>query len=179
MGPQAAPQQGSAPQRRLAVRPASVEDAEALARLSLQLGYPSSREEVERRLGPLLGQPGHAVLIAEAEREGDRAPGEGTQVVGWIHGFVERTVESDPTVEIGGLVVDEAWRGRGVGRLLMAYVERWARSVACNTVTVRSNVTRERSHAFYQTLGYAAVKSQQVFRKTVAEGEMPSSKSSG
>jgi len=32
---------------------------------------------------------------------------------------------------------------------------------------VRSNVTRERAHAFYGRLGYETVKTQRVFRKTL------------
>jgi GNAT superfamily N-acetyltransferase len=146
------------------VRPARIDDADALAQLATQLGYPSSREQVERRLGALLGEPGHVVLLAEAEPAGARVP----QIAGWIHAYVKGTIESDPAVELGGLVVDEAWRGRGVGRLLMGYAERWARRIGCAAVTARSNVMRESAHAFYRKLGYNVVKSQHVFRKSVA-----------
>ncbi|HEV2425837.1 MAG TPA: GNAT family N-acetyltransferase [Terriglobia bacterium] len=150
------------------VRPAAIRDAEALARLSVQLGYPSSRERVERRLASLLGQPGHVVLVAEAESEGGGMPQTSQQVVAWIHGFVQPLVESDPTAQIGGLVVDEEWRGRGAGRLLVEHLERWARSASCATVTVRSNVVREEAHQFYQKMGYRVVKTQRVFSKKVA-----------
>lgn len=152
---------------RLTVRPATIDDSEALARLSLQLGYPTSCEPVERRLGTILGKPEHAVFVAEAESERGGTPQTGPQVVAWIHGFVQRIVESDPTVQLGGLVVDEAWRGRGAGRLLLEQVERWARAVGCTTVTVRSNVIREPAHRFYRNMGYSAVKVQRVFRKQV------------
>lgn len=143
------------------VRPARLDDAEALARLSVQLGYPSSRQQVERRLTSLLGQPGDAVFVAETT-------GPGSGVVAWIHGSVRSLVESDPTVEIGGLVVEEGYQGRGAGRVLLEHVERWARNAGCATVTVRSNVVREGAHVFYQRLGYNAVKTQRVFRKNVA-----------
>jgi GNAT superfamily N-acetyltransferase len=165
MKPQEAVPRGTTANR-MAVRPVRIEDAEALARLSLQLGYPSSREEVERRLSALLNQPEHIVLVAETHNAQARRAG--LQVVAWVHAFVERTVESDPTVEIGGLAVDEAWRGRGVGQLLMEHAEHCALCVMCPTITVRSNTVRRRAHAFYQRLGYTVVKSQRVFRKTIA-----------
>ena len=144
------------------IRPARIEDAEALAGLSGQLGYPSSPDEVKRRLVPLLGQAGHVILIAEANGR-ETHP----HCLGWIHGFIKHTIEADPAVELGGLVVDEAWRGQGVGRLLIEAVERWARSVECGTVTVRCNAIRERAHAFYQNLRYSMVKTQRVFRKNI------------
>jgi GNAT superfamily N-acetyltransferase len=153
--------------RGLAVRPARIEDAEAMAPLSVQLGYVSSRREVERRLAPLLVQPEHTVLVAEVGDSIVPAAPASPKIVAWIHAFVKRTVESDPAVEIGGLVVDEAWRRLRVGRLLMEHAERWARTVACTTVTVRSSMTRRAAHAFYQSLGYTMVKRQKVFRKTL------------
>jgi len=150
-------------QTRFSIRPARIEDAEALADLSGQLGYPSSADGVKRRLVPLLGQAGHLILIAEANGLETRP-----HCLGWIHGFVKHTLEADPAVELAGLVVDEAWRGRGVGRLLLDAVERWTRSLECNTVTVRCNAIRERAHVFYQNLGYSVVKTQRIFRKNIA-----------
>lgn len=145
------------------IRPAGIDDAEALARLSGQLGYPASAGEVSRRLVPLLGQAGHVIFVAEAN--GLEAH---PKCLGWIHGFVKHTLEADPAVELGGLVVNEAWRGQGVGRLLIDAVERWARSVECGTVTVRCNAVREQAHVFYQKLGYSVAKTQRVFRKNIA-----------
>jgi GNAT superfamily N-acetyltransferase len=158
----AATQTGPGHRPRFTIRPATLGDAEPLARLAGQLGYPSSPDEVERRLKQILARPEHTVLVAEA-----RQAQAGRDLAGWVHAYVVRTVESDPTVQIGGLVVEESWRGRGVGRLLMAEAERWARSTDGAAVTLRSNVIREGAHAFYQRLGYALIKSQQVFRKAI------------
>lgn len=144
------------------VRPAAAEDAEALARLSGELGYPSSREDVDRRLAQILPDPEHAVFVAETR--GDR---EALRIAGWIHAAVMRTVESDRNVEICGLVVEDSRRGCGVGQRLVAEAERWARGLGLPTLIVRSNVIRERAHAFYRRLGYEVVKSQRVFRKQV------------
>ena len=144
------------------VRLAALDDAAALARLSGQLGYPAAEDDVARRLAQIIGKPDHAVFVAEITQ-----PNLAPRVAGWVHGFVQRIIESDPTVEIGGLVVDESRRGLGFGALLVDQLERWARGTDCGAITVRSNVVRERAHAFYQRLGFAPVKTQRVFRKAI------------
>jgi GNAT superfamily N-acetyltransferase len=146
----------------LTVRPAATGDAGALARLSGQLGYPSSREAVDRRLAEILRHPEHAVFVAETHDAGEQP-----RIAGWIHAAMTRTVESEPSVEIGGLVVEESLRSYGIGEKLLTEAERWARSLGLAAVIVRSNVIRERAHAFYQRLGYRVVKSQRVFRKQI------------
>lgn len=138
------------------VRPASRKDAEALARLSTQLGYPSSRAEVERRLARLGGDKEHAVYVA-VNSDG--------KVVGWVHVSVSHLVESDPEAEIGGLVVDGECRGIGVGRLLTERAEQWARAKGLKSVYLRSNIIRKDAHAFYLRLGYTVIKTQYAFRK--------------
>ena len=139
-------------------------DAAALAVLNGQLGYPSTSEQVERRLAEISAQPDHAVLVSELVD-----PDGGTRVVGWVHGSVRRILENDPFAEVGGLIVDENRRGLGIGALLMDRVEQWARAVGCSAVTVRSNVIRGRAHAFYQRRGYATIKTQHVFRKPLTD----------
>lgn len=139
----------------IALRPAQLADASVLAALSGQLGYPSSAEEMQARLQAILGREEHAIFVAE----------QGGRVVGWIHVFILRLVEANPEAEIGGLVVDEVCRGQGIGRGLVRLAEDWARARGCATIAVRSNVVRERTHRFYEGLGYARVKAQYTFRK--------------
>ena len=67
--------------------------------------------------------------------------------------------------ELIGLVVDSAARRRGLGRALVDAAEQWARSRGLTTVKVRSNVTRELSHPFYEALGYVREKTQHSYRK--------------
>jgi GNAT superfamily N-acetyltransferase len=142
---------------RVSVRPATMQDAAQLAELCGQLGYPSTTEEVERRLRLILPDQESAVFIAES----------GGNVVGWIDVFISRLVETDQHAEIGGFVVDESCRSQGVGRLLLERAEEWARAEGCLVMTLRSNVIRERAHAFYENLGYSVVKTQKAFRKTL------------
>lgn len=140
----------------VAIRLASAEDAERIAALCQQLGYPSSREQVQRRLHQLEQDEDHAVYVAE------RPDG---CVVGWVHVYIRKLVVADQYVEIGGLVVDEGYRGRGVGRLLMEWAERWSRGKGGQVVQIRSNVIRKEAHHFYKGIGYSNVKTQLTFRK--------------
>ena len=142
-----------------AIRPARAGDEEELARLSTQLGYPMSAEAAGAQLAEISGHPDHALLVAEGP------PG----LAGWIQVSLPRIFESPKAAELAGLVVDETRRGEGVGPRLLRAAEDWAWARGCRAVRVRSNVIRERAHAFYAREGYAKVKVQQVFEKPVPE----------
>ena len=87
------------------------------------------------------------------------------EVAGWAHVYRYPNVQSELRVEVAALVVDEVCRGRGVGKALMRRTEEWAAELGCVAVSLRSNVTRDGAHRFYQGLGYAVVKTQHAFRK--------------
>ena len=143
------------------VRPMTGEDSLEVAELCTQLGYPSSAEEVARRLDSLLDS-------GEAESGGlFVAEGGGGQVVGWIHVEGRQLLERDAFAEVSGLVVDAEERGRGVGARLMAEAEGWARARGYREVWLRSNVAREQAHIFYRRIGYETVKTSYTFRKVL------------
>ena len=145
--------------RSVAIRAMIAADIDDAARLATQLGYPSTSEQVARRFDAIQTAADSQVLVAVDDSEA---------VVGWIHIFGNRLLESEPDAEIGGLVVDESVRGRGVGSALVAAAEAWARERGYAVVSVRSNVVRREAHEFYQERGYGAVKTQVKFRKTLA-----------
>ncbi len=138
------------------IRPASVEDASAIAALSDQLGYPSSERQVHAGLLDLMPVDEHAIFVAD---------GEDGSIIGWVHVFRTRRVFSEAFAELGGMIVDEGHRGAGVGAKLLEAAEAWARKANCPVLRVRTNVVREQAHAFYRGLGYSVVKSQKVFEK--------------
>src|SRR5215210_2243317 len=133
------------------VREATASDAAALAALSTQLGYPTQPGEAAERLGAL--GPTNAVLVAEGNGE----------VLGWIHVCGVRFFQSPPFAEVGGLVVDEASRGKGVGKPLLEAGARWAADHGYPKLRVRSNVVREDAYRFYEREGFRRVKTQAVF----------------
>ncbi|HEX5717615.1 MAG TPA: GNAT family N-acetyltransferase [Thermoanaerobaculia bacterium] len=134
----------------MVIREATASDAAALAALSTQLGYPAQPGEAAERLSAL-GSTG-AVLVAE----------EDGSVLGWIHVCGIRFFQSPPFAEVGGLVVDEASRGRGAGKLLLEAAARWAAERGYRKLRVRSNVVREDAHRFYEREGFRRVKTQVV-----------------
>jgi len=142
------------------IRPATGMDAEAIAILSGQLGYPSTADEIRTRLGEIRARGEGKVLVAELNGV----------VRGWVHVFGARVLESQPHAEVGGLVVEEGSRGRGIGRQLIEAAEEWAASMGYARLRVRSNVVRESAHRFYQALGYPHIKRQAVFEKNLGSG---------
>lgn len=131
------------------------QDDDRIAELAGQLGYPGSGRDVRARLDRMRDPDQYGVFVAELDG----------RIVGWIGLYIFRTVETDGHAEISGLVVDEACRSRGVGSALVRAGEAWARERSCDTITVRTNVTRERAHAFYRREGYDWAKRQETFRK--------------
>ena len=137
----------------MTVRTATGDDAAALASLVVQLGYPSSTADAERRLAQLVDESGQILVAVDGG------------VVGFIHVRVGRSLEHDPRAEICGLAVDESHRSRGIGRELVEAAEEWARQRGLQRIRVRSNVKRERARTFYERHGYRVTKAQNVFDK--------------
>jgi GNAT superfamily N-acetyltransferase len=131
-------------------------DLPEVVALAEQLGYPVSEDEAFRHMSAIEQDPDHVVLVA-ADSQG--------KVVGWVHVFLARRVFMPLRADLGGLVVDEAIRGKSIGEKLMGAVEEWASQMGCGRFIVRSNVVREEAHRFYERLGYKTFKQQAVLRK--------------
>jgi len=138
------------------IRAARTYDAEAIAELGAQLGYPATRQQIASRLAGIEAEPASRVFVAEN--------GDG-RVVGWLHVAARAQLTEESCAEVLGLVVDESARGGGIGAALLHAAEEWARSAGCAHVRVRSRVERERAHRFYQRAGFARVKTQAVLAK--------------
>ncbi len=143
---------------RVRIRKARIDDAERIAVLSGQLGYPTTTREMAGRLAKSLKFRDSACYVAESGVEG---------VIGWIHVSMTPLLEVELRAEINGLVVDEEARSHGAGAQLLDEAERWARKMRCKSVSLRSNVIRERAHEFYLRQGYEHYKTQKAFRKAL------------
>jgi GNAT superfamily N-acetyltransferase len=143
----------------LEVRGAISGDVRAIAALSGELGYPSSEDAIGRRLAEILAAPATDAVFVGVDDEA---------VAGWIHVVTIRSLENDLYAEIRGLIVTEARRGRGIGAKLVEAAEAWAAEQGFPRIRVRTNVTRERTHRFYERMGYAEAKTQKVFDKRLA-----------
>jgi GNAT superfamily N-acetyltransferase len=141
-------------------RKACLDDAPEMARLATELGYPVSAQDIRDRLEALLPHPDHHLSVVE----------QGDALFGWIAAEHRRTLESGERIEIVGLIVDARSRGQGVGRLLVTDAERWARESGFASISVRSNIARDASHPFYESLGYVRRKTQHVYVKPLVAG---------
>lgn len=130
-----------------------LDDAEALAQLSLQFGYSVTVEEMIHRLAQVMAREDHCGFVALAEQ----------RVVGWIHAFHAIRLESEAFVEIGGLVVAENYRMQGIGQQLVKQVKVWAVGQSIKKLRVRCNTTRTDTHKFYLKSGFTESKEQKVF----------------
>jgi GNAT superfamily N-acetyltransferase len=140
------------------IRRARRSDAARIGELSGQLGYPATAAQIARRFRGLRPAAQHAVFVADLPSSG---------VAGWIHVTVAHLVDSDTRAEVNGLVVAEGQRSLGAGARLLEAAEEWSRKRGCRSMSVRSNVIRERAHKFYERQGYEHYKSQKAFRKSL------------
>jgi GNAT superfamily N-acetyltransferase len=141
----------------MTTRTAQVSDAQAIAALTVQLGYETSGDAVADRLTRLLARADQRFVVAEA----------GGRLVGWVHVQIAEYVESGAFAVIGGLVVDRAHRREGIGAALMAQAEAWAREQGCAVVRLWSSTSRAPAHKFYESLGYSNIKTQYSFVKAL------------
>ena len=146
------------------IRHAQPHDAPRLAVLATQLGYPSTEQEMAARLRTIQQDPADAVFVADV-------PGRGA--CGFAHMHAGIALESGPRAELVGLVTDASLRSRGLGALLVAEAERWARAKGFSQMCVRCNVVRADAHRFYERLGFQCSKTQKYFRKSLATPEAP------
>ena len=130
----------------IALRPATLADAERIAALFTEEGYPAGASAVEARLARFEG-PDSTVIVADHDGE----------ILGFIalH-VVPRFEHDDSFVRIVALVVDSAVRERGVGRVLMAEAERIGRDRAAAFVEITAGHHRPAARHLYDSLGYDA-----------------------
>ena len=133
-------------------------DAEAVARLTGELGYPATADQIARRFARIEGRADQAVFVAE----------DGGAPIAWLHVAAHPYLESDATAEILGLIVCEGRRSAGVGAALVAAAETWARRAGCTALRLRSRITRDRAHTFYERIGFRRIKTQYAFEKSLA-----------
>jgi GNAT superfamily N-acetyltransferase len=131
-------------QTMIAIRRMTVEDIPSSQHLLSQLGYPMEISEVRRRFDAVAGADDHALMVAADDG----------RVIGLCHMHARLALAKPPEAVLQALVVDQAARGSGIGKLIMAAAEAWATVCGCQSVTVGSHVSRPIAHAFYESLGY-------------------------
>ena len=131
----------------------TTKDAAAVNALSKQLGYPLSIGQTLQNINLVLQSKDHVAFIAEFDNK----------IVGWIGASQAIMIEVMPHCEINGLVIDEHYRGMGIGKLLMDKVKNWAKENGNTRIGLHCNVKRTEAHLFYQHLGFTELKQQKNF----------------
>lgn len=139
------------------IRKVEASDADSVAQLSAELGYPASIPAISERIQCVTASTERATYVACID----------STVVGWIDVFEVLHLQSGASAEIGGLVVSSRYRSAGIGAQLVQHAERWARQRGLVRVIVRSRSTREAAHRFYLREGYEQTKTSAVFAKTL------------
>ncbi len=126
------------------VRPATPDDAERLASLLTDEGYPAGGSDLAARI-ERYGSLGSEVLVADAA--GD--------VVGFVTILVLPRFELDDLfARVTSLVVDAGVRERGIGRLLMQAAEEQAKAAGAAWLEVTAGHHRPDARRLFESLGY-------------------------
>lgn len=128
-------------------------DVPELIRLSVQLGYSVTEDQMMNHLDKIMDDSNHSVYVSENGSGG---------LNGWVHIFGKHLLQSR-YAEIGGLVVDNESRNHGIGKALMKYCKDWAKDHGYTVIRIRSNGKRKEAHQFYKRIGYKNTKWQEVF----------------
>ena len=130
----------------ITLRAATADDADRIATLFTDEGYPSGPSDILERLGRFASKESQVIV---ADHDGE--------VLGFIalHA-VPRFEHSDRIVRVMALVVDPGVRERGVGRLLMEEAERVGRELGAAWSEVTAGHHRPDARRLYEELGYDA-----------------------
>jgi GNAT superfamily N-acetyltransferase len=131
------------------IRDAVDTDAEALAPLMEQLTHkPATPEQIGTRLRRLATTGVDRVLVAEVE---GRVVGVAGVTYAWLF-------HADaPTARLMSIVVDDSWRGKGIGRRLVEASIEQARAWSCDRLELTSRLERAEAHSFYESVGFTHV----------------------
>ena len=128
----------------LSIRPAADADADTIAALFTDEGYPAGPSDIIERLTRFASDHSR-VLVAEHD--------------GALLGFIAlhampRFEHDDRILRVLALVVDAGARERGVGRALMAEAERIGADLDAAFIEITAGHHRPEARRLYESLGY-------------------------
>ena len=127
------------------LRSAMIADADDVARLLTELGYPCEIDEAAERIDAIAANDRQALVLAR--REG--------AVCGLVSlDFMYYLPLGTITCRVTALVVTPTAQGLGIGRQLLKEAERRARSGGAARIELTSGSQRTEAHAFYRACGY-------------------------
>jgi len=129
----------------LTIRAAEMNDAAALAQLMCELGYETTKSEMQTRMERIAGDERYRTLVAV--RNG--------KVCGMIGTVTNPSYEhNDPSGRILAVVTLTKARRRGIGRALIATAEKDFAQRGITRLALNTQLARKDAHKFYESLGY-------------------------
>jgi ribosomal protein S18 acetylase RimI-like enzyme len=129
----------------LIIRYAQPGDAAALAQLMCELGYETTKSEMQRRLQRIATDERCRTFVAVCDGN----------VCGMIGTLTYPSIEhNDPSGRIVALVILRTMRRRGIGRALLATAEKDFAQRGIRRIGLNTQLARENAHKFYESLGY-------------------------
>jgi GNAT superfamily N-acetyltransferase len=133
-------------QKSIVLRPATADDAERIATLFTEEGYPAGPSDIVARLERFESIYSRVVV---ADHDGE--------LLGFIaFHALPRFEHDDRIIRVLALVVDSGARERGVGHLLMEEAEHAGREVSAAFVEVTAGHHRPDARHLFESLGYDA-----------------------
>ena len=139
----------------LIVREYGNQDFEGLSRLLHEAYDATIEEEILKR--HYLGETKKIIIAANADFD---IP------VGCAFAEIQTDyVRPDKILYITYVAVDEQYRGQGIGRKIMDYIEVMGTKLKCNAIELTSANFRTGAHAFYKALGFTIKKTTHFIRE--------------
>jgi GNAT superfamily N-acetyltransferase len=123
----------------------SIRKAAGIKKLLDQLDYPGTESFLTQKMEIVLNNPLSVLLVYECEEK----------IAAFIIiDFLPQLGLEGDIAHIGYFAVDEAYRSKGIGRDMEAYIEQLAREKNCDRIEVHCHERRKDAHRFYFRQGY-------------------------
>jgi GNAT superfamily N-acetyltransferase len=129
------------------IRQYSLSDLKDLTGLMEDLGYPSSIEDMTKRMDLIESNPYYFTFVAIIH----------DKVVGMIGVRLNITYTNNTLkTQISALVTKREYQGQGIGKALIQHVEEWSENQGSDFIYLLSGIRNERSkaHEFYKNVGF-------------------------
>lgn len=133
------------------IREAQIKDKLILCDLMRQLGYPISESDMQNRIELYTRHPVNKAFVAELEKK----------IIGSLAlNIIDLFHTKDRFARVISMVIDEKFRNKGVGKKLMAYAEKYSKSINCTRIELTTDWSREKdgTHHFYKNLDYSELR---------------------
>ncbi|HEX8372408.1 MAG TPA: GNAT family N-acetyltransferase [Chthoniobacterales bacterium] len=131
-----------------AIRKATADDAPAIENLYRELVSDPLIRVLPEQVATLYDSPTSHLLVSEAES--------GVCATALLTICPDAMYRTQPFGVVEKVIVTQAMRGRGFGRLLLGHVERLASAHDCTKLMLLSSTKREAAHSFFRRCGFTS-----------------------